>query len=207
MSRSRPVRDGLKFLRLALRNPREIGAVFPSSQALGRAMARVAIKAHGRPVLELGPGTGAVTAAILEAGVIPRQLVAVEYSAELLPDLRKRFPGVHFIGGDAFKVEGLLRQAVPGWHGEFGAVISSLPLLNFPAAACDQLLEQLADWVHPDASIVQFSYSLGRSKRFGGLKEVSSRVVWKNLPPARVTEFTLGRGKSVPRHASSHPPT
>lgn len=202
MSQSAPLRDSLKFLRLALRKPREIGAVLPSSRALGRAMAGAAAKADGRPVLELGPGTGAITAAILKAGVRPHRLVAVERTEELLPDLGRRFPGVHFIGGDAFKVGTLLQKAVPDWHGQFGAVISSLPLLNFPAAARDLLLEQLADWMHPDAIIVQFSYSLRRARSFGGLEEVASKVVWLNIPPARVSEYSLGRRKAQARHRS-----
>ncbi len=207
MSRSAPLRDSLKFLRLALRKPREIGAVLPSSRALGRAMAEAATRAQGRPVLELGPGTGAVTAAILKAGVVPRSLVAVERTEELLPELGRRFPGVQFIGGDAFKVGGLLQQAVPAWRGQFGAVISSLPLLNFPASLRDQLLEQLAEWMHPDATIVQFSYSLRRSQSFRGLEEVSSKVVWLNVPPARVSEFTLGRRPgSHPRRNGDTPP-
>lgn len=205
MSRSAPLRDGLKFLRLALRKPREIGAVLPSSRALGRAMAVAASKAHGRPVLELGPGTGVVTAAILKAGVQPRKLVAIERTEELLPDLGRQFPGVHFIGGDAFKVGALLQQSVPEWRGQFGAVISSLPLLNFPVALRDQLLQQLAEWMHPDATIIQFSYSLRRSQCFRGLEEVSSKVVWLNVPPARVSEFSLGRRKPTTPHRNGDP--
>ncbi len=202
MSRSEPLRDGLKFLRLALRKPREMGAVLPSSRALGRAMAGAAARANGRPVLELGPGTGSVTAAILKAGVRPQNLVAVERSEELLPELQQRFPGVHFIGGDAFCVDELLNLAKPDWRGQFGAVVSSLPLLNFPAAARERLLEQLAEWIHPTGKLVQFSYSLRRSKSFRNLEEVSSKVVWMNVPPARVSEFSFaprrpGRTKSM----------
>ena len=204
MSQSEPLRESLRFLRVALRNPREVGAMFPSSKELGRAMARSAAKANGRPVLELGPGTGSITQAILEAGVSPKMLVAVERSTELIPELQRRFPGVHFIGGDAFQIDVLLRRAFPKWLGEFGCVVSGLPLLNFPASACDDLLEQLTLWVHADAPIVQFSYSLGRSKRFRGLEPMSSKVVWRNLPPARVSEFALGRKKSTQRNGG-HP--
>lgn len=192
MSRSAPLRDSLKFLGLALRNPREIGAVLPSSPALGRAMAAAATRSHGRPVLELGPGTGAVTGAILKAGVRPQKLVAVERTEELIPDLNRRYPGVRFIPGDAFRVDDLLGSSVPEWRGQFGAVISSLPLLNFPESLRAQLLDQLAAWMHPEATLVQFSYSLRRSQAFGHLREVSSRVVWLNVPPARVSEFSLG---------------
>ena len=194
MSRSAPLRDSLKFLGLALRNPREIGAVLPSSPALGRAMAAATTRSEGRPVLELGPGTGAVTGAILKAGVRPQKLVAVERTEELIPDLTRRYPGVHFIPGDAFRVGELLQRSVPEWRGQFGAVISSLPLLNFPESLRAQLLEQLAGWMHPEATLVQFSYSLRRSQAFGKLREVSSKVVWLNVPPARVSEFALDSG-------------
>lgn len=161
-------------------------------------MAGAAARVNGRPVLELGPGTGVVTAAILKAGVRPQRLVAVEHTEELLPDLGRRFPGVHFIGGDAFKLSALLQKCVPVWRGQFGAVISSLPLRNFPVAARDELLAQLSDWMHPDATIVQFSYSLRRERMFNGLKEVASEVVWLNVPPARVSEYALNGPKAQP---------
>ena len=193
MHQSKPLRNSLKFLRLALAQPRQIGAVLPSSPVLSRAMARAAAKAGGLPVLELGPGTGAVTAAILRAGVSEQKLLAIERSEELLPDLRLRFPGVRFIGGDAFLAGEILAGSVPEWRGQIGVVVSSLPLLNFPADARDRLLEQLAEWLHPQATLVQFSYSLRRHRGFSGLKEIGSKVVWLNVPPARVSEFALGR--------------
>jgi len=188
-----PLRDGWKFLRLAFANPKQFGAVLPSSKVLSRTMAAAALKAGSRPVLELGPGTGAVTAAILEAGIRPQKLLAIERGEELIPDLKRRYPGVHFIGGDAFKVGALLAAAVPEWRGQIGTVVSSLPLLNFPLEDQKNLLDQLADWIHPEANIVQYSYSLRRSGSLRGLEQLSSKVVWLNVPPARVSEFALGR--------------
>ena len=188
-----PLRDGWKFLRLAFANPKQFGAVLPSSRALSRAMAAAALKAGARPVLELGPGTGAVTAAILAAGIRPQKLVAIERGLELLPDLERRYPGVRFIGGDAFEVGALLAATVPEWRGQIGAVVSSLPLLNFPFADRDRLLDQLGEWICPDATIVQYSYSLNRGGSLRGLEQLSSKVVWFNVPPARVSEFALGR--------------
>ena len=64
--------DNLRFLRALITRPKNVGAVLPSGPALANAMARQ-ITAQG-PVLELGPGTGAITAAILEHGTPPESL-------------------------------------------------------------------------------------------------------------------------------------
>jgi phosphatidylethanolamine/phosphatidyl-N-methylethanolamine N-methyltransferase len=58
--------DNLRFLRALIARPKNVGAVAPSSRALARAIARQINPARPGPVLELGPGTGVVTRALLE---------------------------------------------------------------------------------------------------------------------------------------------
>ena len=82
-------------------------------------------------VLELGPGTGAVTAALLKRGLREDRLVAIEHNPTLAKLLRKRFPLAQIITGDAWHMDGLLRDLGEPVE-SVGAVISSLPLLNFP---------------------------------------------------------------------------
>src|ERR1700760_1472457 len=120
--------DNLRFLKALITRPKSIGAVLPSSPALGAAMARQ-ISCSG-PVLELGPGTGAITAAILEHGTPPETLTCVEYDGDFAQHLKTRFPRVNVVQGDAFELEKTL--AAP--HIQFAAVLSGLPLLNFPVA-------------------------------------------------------------------------
>ena len=118
--------DNLRFLRALIARPKSIGAIFPSSPALAEAIARQIDPAAG-PVLELGPGTGVVTA-ILARGIAPERLTLVEYDEEFARHLAARFAGVHVVQGDAFDLDRTLARQ------PFGAIVSCLPLLNFPMA-------------------------------------------------------------------------
>src|SRR5476649_1383072 len=92
----------LRFLRALVAHPKNIGAIMPSSRALGRAIAAQMDPARPGPVLELGPGTGVITEALLERGVAAERLTLVEYDAEMAACLARRFQGVTVIQGDAF---------------------------------------------------------------------------------------------------------
>ena len=105
--------DNFRFLKALITRPKLVGAVIPSSPALARAMARQIDPAAG-PVLEVGPGTGVISEAILERGVTPGRLTLVEYDEELARHLAVRFPRVQVIQGDAFDLDHTLRS-----HGGF----------------------------------------------------------------------------------------
>src|ERR1019366_9524117 len=123
------IADSTLFLREWFVNPQRTGAVAPSSPKLAAAMARWLPRNPESFVLELGPGTGAVTAALLKRGLREDRLVAVENNPTLTKLLRKRFPQAQIITGDAWHMDTLLRDLrVP--VESVGAVISSLPLLN-----------------------------------------------------------------------------
>ena len=123
--------DSTLFLREWLANPQRTGAVAPSSPKLAAAMARWLPSDPESYVLELGPGTGAVTQALIERGLREDRLVAIENNPKLARLLRKRFPDAHIITGDAWHLDVLLREHAESIE-SVGAVISSLPLLNFP---------------------------------------------------------------------------
>ena len=171
--------DNLRFLKALITRPKSVGAVLPSSPALGAAMARQ-ITAQG-PVLELGPGTGAITAEILAHGVT--DLTCVEFDGEFVRHLRTRFPGVTVVEGDAFDLEKTL--APP--HLMFAAILSGLPLLNFPVAARRRLVDGALMRLLPGGVFVQFSYGpnapIAPPPGFGVAR---AAAVWVNVPPARV---------------------
>ena len=81
----------MRFLRALITRPKNVGAIVPSSPALARAIARE-IDPKAGPVLEMGPGTGVITQAILERGIAPEQLTLLEYDDEMAPHLATRFP-------------------------------------------------------------------------------------------------------------------
>jgi len=179
--------DRGRFLLRVLNNPRNVGAVAPSSAALARALA--AEVPHG-PVLELGPGTGVVTEAILARDISPSELTLIEYDVDFAALLRRRFPGVKIVRGDAFDLGHTLGETHP-----FGAIVSGLPLLNFPPAARTRLLEQIFARLSPDAPFIQFSYGLKPPVPApAGVSVKRAAFVAFNLPPARVWVYrkTIG---------------
>ncbi len=182
--------DTTLFLQEWLANPQRTGAVAPSSPKLAAAMARWLPSDPESYVLELGPGTGAVTAALLERGLREDRLVAIEKNPKLAHLLRDRFPSAHIITGDAWHLDELLggfREPIE----RVGAVISSLPLLNFPPAEAEALAGKIRAILEQGGKWVQFSYHLGNHHLHGTshFRRLASKVVWFNLPPARVSVY------------------
>jgi phosphatidylethanolamine/phosphatidyl-N-methylethanolamine N-methyltransferase len=182
--------DSTVFLREWLVNPQRMGAVAPSSPMLGAAMARWLPRNPNSYVLELGPGTGAVTDALLKYGLREDRLLGIEKNPTLAKILRKRFQQAQIITGDAWDLDKLLPD-LPHHIESVGAVISSLPLLNFPKEEADALARKIRAILEPRGRWVQYSYQIGKDRSRGGsdFKLVASKVVWFNLPPARVSVY------------------
>jgi phosphatidylethanolamine/phosphatidyl-N-methylethanolamine N-methyltransferase len=182
--------DTTLFLQEWLVNPQRTGAVAPSSPKLAAAMARWLPSDPESYVLELGPGTGAVTEALLERGLREDRLVAIEKNSKLAHLLRNRFPSAHIITGDAWHLDELLdgcREPIE----RVGAVISSLPLLNFPPAEAEALAKKIRAILEHGGKWVQYSYHLGNHHLHGTshFRRLASKIVWFNLPPARVSVY------------------
>lgn len=174
-----------RFLRSWFDRPLITGAVTPSGKALAKAMAApVSIDGTG-PVIELGPGTGPMTAALIKRGIAPERLFLIEYSHEFADMLRQRFPGVNVVRGDAYAAADLLRSILPE---PASAIVSSLPLLTKPAPRRAALLKECFALAAPDAPFIQFTYGVVPpvpTKEFNFTAD-GGRRVWWNLPPARV---------------------
>jgi phosphatidylethanolamine/phosphatidyl-N-methylethanolamine N-methyltransferase len=182
--------DTTLFLQEWLVNPQRTGSVVPSSRRLAAAMARWLPHNPESFVLELGPGTGAVTAALLKRGMREDRLVAIENNPTLTKLLRKRFPQAQIITGDAWHMDtllGSLRVPVES----VGAVISSLPLLNFPKDQVEALAHKIRAMLEPHGNWVQYSYRIDKLRPRGAssFRLHATKIVWLNLPPARVSVF------------------
>lgn len=182
--------DSSLFLREWFANPMRTGAVAPSSPKLAAAMAHWLPEDPESFVLELGPGTGAVTEALIHRGLREDRLVAIEHNPTMARLLRKRFPLARIIIGDAWQLDDLLqrsRNPIPS----VGAVISSLPLLNFPPEQAQDLALKIRSVLNPGGNWVQYSYNLGKKQPRGAdrFHLRASKIVWLNLPPARVSVY------------------
>jgi phosphatidylethanolamine/phosphatidyl-N-methylethanolamine N-methyltransferase len=177
--------DEVRFIRSWLERPLSIGAVTPSGKVLARAMASYVDPASNGPVVELGPGTGPVTEALVNAGVAPSRLVLVEFNPSFCRILRARYPDATLVQGDAYSLRRLLETLLiqPA-----AAVVSGLPLVTKPIKQRLRLIRDAFDLMVPGAPFVQFTYSMAAPlpKRLGGFSVEASERIWLNLPPARV---------------------
>ncbi len=182
--------DTALFLQEWLANPQGMGAVAPSSRNLADAMAKWLPSDPESYVLELGPGTGVVTEALLRNGLRQERLVAIEQNSNMTRVLREKFPRAQIITGDAWKLDDLLRRRREPID-KVGAVISSLPLLNFPSADAERLADKIRAALEPHGKWVQFTYRIHRLRPRGAssFRLRATKIVWFNLPPARVSVF------------------
>jgi phosphatidylethanolamine/phosphatidyl-N-methylethanolamine N-methyltransferase len=179
--------DEARFLKSWIENPLKTGAVAPSGKLLAQKMAAVVDPMAPGPVVELGPGTGPVTQALLQRGVPPENLYLVEYSKDFAPLLRQKFPGVTVIQGDAYALERTLSGVVTE---PVAAIVSSLPLLTRPEPQRSHLLKAAFRLMKPGAPFVQFTYMNNSPVPLDGDFEASvSQRIWKNLPPARIWTY------------------
>jgi len=161
-----------------------MGAIWPSSPALAKAMARWLPENKDQFMLELGPGTGIVTHKLLAAGLPEERLVAVEKSERLADFLRERFPRARIICGDALELDWSLDGL------KFGAVFSSLPLKVFSGEQVQCISAAIHNVLLPGAHWVQYSYQLfNGSAPARSFFAADSEIVWQNLPPAKICVY------------------
>lgn len=138
-------------------------------------------------MVELGGGTGAVTHALLKRGIDPRQLTVVERDYPMARHLKHRFPKITVIHDDAVRFCRHLHRD----GRQIQSVVSSLPLLSLPAAQVAAVGSCLQQALDGEGMIVQYTYriTLGRSPLTDYFQPSSAKVIWANLPPARVEVF------------------
>ena len=177
--------DEVHFIRSWMEKPLATGAVMPSGKPLARAMARCVDPKIAGPVIELGPGTGAVTAALVEQGIDPSRMVLVEFNPTFCRLLRSRYPEATVVQGDAYGIKRLLASLL---RQPAAAVVSGLPLFTKPLKFRLRLLTDAFTLLSPDAPFVQFTYAVVPPipRSYSGARAQASERIWLNVPPARV---------------------
>jgi len=161
------------------------GAVMPSSRVLARAMARYVDPQAAGPVIELGPGTGPVTQALVKQGIDPARLILVEFNPDFCRLLRSRYPQATVVQGDAYRLRRLLETYVDE---PAAAIVSGLPLVTKPLRTRLRLISDAMTLLAKGAPFVQFTYAMlpPIPKELSGVRAEASELIWMNLPPARV---------------------
>lgn len=181
-----PKPSGLSFFLTWLRHPLRTAAVLPSGEALAAAIT-AGIDPTSAPVIELGPGTGVFTRALLARGVPEDRIALVELGAEFVEPLRRQFPRATLVREDASRL-----GALQFFGGEpAGAVVSGLPLLAMPPNTVRRVLDESFARLRADGAFLQFTYGfrcpvppevLDRL----GLRASRVGVALRNVPPAAV---------------------
>jgi len=177
--------DEFVFLRAWMRAPLITAAMLPSGRALSRAVAAAVNPSTPGAIVELGPGTGAVTTALVERGIQPERLILIEFRPEFCELLRRRYPAARIISGDAFEAASILRHLGVG---SLAAVVSGLPLYSKKPEHRERLLHDMLRLGPSGMPFVQAT-NFARSPIPFDPQDVAgepSPRVWFNLLPALV---------------------
>jgi phosphatidylethanolamine/phosphatidyl-N-methylethanolamine N-methyltransferase len=186
-------RDSTALLREFARQPGRTGAIAPSSATLAAAVA-LTIPHSGDPiVVELGPGTGAFTAAIERSLGGRGRHIAVELNPRLAAHLSKRHPAVEVVQSSAEDLRHILAERGVT---SVDLVISGLPWVSLPPTTAYAALDAATGALAPGGAFTTFGYTFARrlpsARRFRGMlaaryeEVVAGRTIMRNLPPAFV---------------------
>src|SRR3984893_1968358 len=177
--------DDVQFIRSWFERPLSTGAVMPSGRVLARTMARYVDPVASGPVVELGPGTGPVTEALVDHGVDPARLVLVEFNPTFCQLLRERFPADTVIQADDYALRRVLAKLL---RQPAAAMVSGLPMFTKPVRTRVRLLHEALSLLLPGAPFVQLTYAVVPPipRAFAGVTAEASERIWMNMPPERV---------------------
>lgn len=188
------ITEAFGFFQAWLRNPLRVAAVAPSGRALARLITSE-ISSETGPVIELGPGSGAFTRALIASGVRQEDLALVEFGSEFATSLQHRYPRARTLWMDASRL-----HTVDLFGGKpAGAVVSGLPVLSMPPRKVIAILSGAFRKMRPGGGFYQFTYGPRcpvPNVVLDHLGLVADRIggTLANLPPAAV--YRLGRRPS-----------
>lgn len=178
------------FLAKFVQSPVTVGSVCPSSDALADKLAATVPLGDNGLVIDLGAGSGPISAALLRAGVAGERIIAMDVLPGFRAGFTRRCPGVPFIVADARELAAVLDRYAP--DRKISAVISSLPLRVLPRKTTRAVLKAVRTVLADRGGFfVQYSYAwwLRYPLRGYGLSPCAASMVFWNLPPARVEAY------------------
>jgi len=185
------LRKHLLMVSRFLRSPSTVGAVAVSSRTLARRMVAGVATGHPVSVVELGPGTGPFTNALVERADPGSRILAIDLEQAFVDYVRRRWPSVDCVCASAVELERLVgeRQMAPVDH-----IVSGLPFASLPVEMTRRILDGVEHTLRPGGTFTTFQYLHGYGLRPGRLfrREMSRRMggaphrrlVLPNVPPA-----------------------
>jgi phospholipid N-methyltransferase len=185
------VKHAIGFFGQYLQNPRQVGAVAPSSPTLARVMLGGVPWGSVRRIVEFGSGTGAITRAILDRHPAPSHLIAVETNPAFQDHLRQHYPGVTVIPDSAENLSVHMAKE----HRHVDLIVSGLPFALMSDAALESTVDVSARFLRRGGHFRTFAYvhcywlpklALLRRLLRASFSSVETEMVWANCPPAVV---------------------
>jgi phosphatidylethanolamine/phosphatidyl-N-methylethanolamine N-methyltransferase len=209
VSTHKGLREFVELLRQTARDYYHTGSIAPSSRALSQAVAEATIpRVHPpRRILEIGPGTGPVSRALAERLLPGDSLTLYEINADFVRQLEQwrntldpqKRAQIEIFRGD------VMEHDTRRYH----HIVSALPFNNFHPALVERFFQKFHELSLPQGTLTMFEYLgsrvikgviPGASRKVRGVGEVVSRyveraqiedkIVWRNLPPARVRRLS-----------------
>jgi phosphatidylethanolamine/phosphatidyl-N-methylethanolamine N-methyltransferase len=175
------------FFGLWLQRPLRIAAASPSSARLADTVAHFIDLTRPGPVLELGAGTGSLTRGLIRAGCPPSRIIALEREPRLAQLLRRDFPGVMVIEGDATRIgEYLSAQA-----DVLCAAVSSLPIKWFSLPQQAAVVDPCLDRLRLGGAFLQITNAFSSPLAMDAIGLTGREIarVWRNLLPAQLWSY------------------
>ena len=172
------------FLLGVFKNPKGVSALTPSSPSLARAIADEVEPSRDGLVMELGPGTGVVTRALLARGIPQRRLLLIESEPQFVQLLRRLYPLLDVRLGDGLR----LQHHVP-LPAAVAAVVSGLPLLHLPRQTREELIRSALAIQGPGGLFIQLSYGWRPPVPAERSFTITKKIVWSNFPPAHIWTY------------------
>lgn len=172
------------FLKNFITSPKYTGSVKASSSFLAKKMVKRAAVHKAATIIELGPGTGTITKAILNKMKKDAKLVTFEINKDFVEYLNKKYPTAHHIHSDILKIKDEIKK---NGIDRADVVISGIPFSLYSKKECEEMLDLISDVMRKDSILVLFSYSKLRFKTFlSKFNKVNVDFVLLNIPPAYV---------------------
>jgi len=175
-----------------LHAPFRVGSICSSSSTLTSTLIQQIPTNTDGLIIDLGAGSGAVSNQLINAGVDPKNILAIEISPHLAKVFKKRCPTVPLSIGDARELDAIVQEYAPGQA--ITLIISSLPFRSMPKTLVKQItvsLQKVMEQHH--CPLVQYSYAVWMQyplKKYG-FSPCASKIVVRNFPPARVEWYNF----------------
>ncbi len=177
------------FFQRWLANPLSMGSIVPSSIGLRKLVTNNVICAADEIVVEFGGGTGAITRALLEAGVPSERVWSIEIDGELASFLHQTYPDVNVVHGDCREIEKFIGDDLVG---KVGTIVVGIPMVMLPIDLQKEIVAAIYRVLPKGRRFLLYTYCATSPLDMKKLGLKGKRLGWtpRNFPPASVWGYT-----------------